>query len=116
MATTKKTTTTKTTAPKAPVAEEQTKNKEQLTTDQQCNLFRAVIKCYQVNASYGANRVMTTDRPFTDYFGVFGNKGTVYPQALIAPYWKNVTIGAWQMPLDNDFVKAVMADIDWDHI
>ena len=110
MATKKKTTTT------APVVEEQPEKDAMLTTDQECNLFRQIIKCYNVIASYGAQRRMTIDRPFVDWFGVFGNAGQLITQPQIAPYWNDVALGKYQCPKDNAFVKTIMDTIDWDHI
>lgn len=121
MATTKKTTTTKTTkTTKATEAPETTApvaaNDSQLTKDQQCNLFRAIIDCYGVQAAYGANRRMTIDKPFKDWAGVFGEKNYTYTQPEIAPYWNAVALGTWTVPTDNPYVISIMELVDWDHI
>jgi len=89
---------------------------EELTKDQECNLFRAVIMCYGVKATYGAGMRMSTDRPFTDYFGVFGEQNHIYPQVEIAPYWKKVVKGEWVCPKDNLYVQAILCLVDWDKV
>lgn len=117
MATTKKTTTKATKTTEAPTTTApETEKQTELTKDQHCILFRAIIKCYGVQAAYGYPQRMSTDRPFTDWAGVFGEKNHIYPQAEIAPYWKAVVFGQWTCPLDNEFVKTVMDMVDWDRI
>lgn len=88
----------------------------ELTKQQHMNLFRAIINCYNVRASYGAGITMSIDRMFYDWFCVFDETSKLYTQQDIAPYWRKVVKGDWQCPLDNEFVQLVMKTIDWGRV
>ena len=79
-----------------------------ITKKDHVNAFIKALSDSGIHYALGAGMVVTTDAPYIDKYGIFGDPDLSYDQVALTQIWRALNKNKFRFDLENRYIRRIM--------